>query len=177
MSHDATHATGPDGADGAPGQRPWRPALVPSDRRAGRYDRLELLLFAAVLALAALTPPRDALGRPNAPLRTTLEESTGGGLCVWKRVTDRPCAGCGLTRGFVQLAHGEVVAALRLNPLTPAVFAWVVWRALELLAFVALGRRLVHGIPPRWVWRLYGACGIGFVTLAAARWILGVEGL
>ncbi|MBX3471749.1 MAG: DUF2752 domain-containing protein [Planctomycetes bacterium] len=172
MSQDATETT-----TGAPGPRPWRPALVMADRRPGRYDVLELLLFVAVLALAALTPPRDAQGRPNAPLRTALEETTGGGLCVWKRVTDRPCAGCGLTRGFVQLAHGEVVAALRLNPLTPVVFAWVTWRALELLAFVAFRRRLVHGIPTRWVWRLYGAFGIGFVGLAFVRVILGREGL
>lgn len=106
-----------------------------------------------------------------------LEETTGGGLCLWKRVTGRPCAGCGLTRGFVQLAHGDPVEAMRLNPLTPAVFVWVVWRTLDLLALNLVRRRLLHGVPTVWVWRFYGACGIGFVALAILRWVLGVERL
>ncbi len=162
---------------GAPGPRPWRPAFVRAERRPGRYDRLELLLFVVVLALAAATPPRTAAGQPNAPLMGELESTTGGGLCMWKRVTGRPCAGCGLTRGFVQLAHGDVVEAVRLNPLTPVVFLWVLWRALDLLALNVARRRLVHNVPPTWVWRFYGACGIGFVALALVRWVLGVERL
>lgn len=180
MTAPATHqshaSSGAEGA-GAPGTQPWRPAFVPADRRPAIQDRLELLLFAGVLLLALLTPPRTPAGEPNAPFMTSLREHTGGGLCVWKRVTGRPCAGCGLTRGFVQFAHGEVVEAVRLNPLTPVVFVWVAWRTLDLLAFNVARRRLVHGVPPTWVWRFYGACGIGFAVLAVVRWVLGVERL
>lgn len=135
------------------------------------------MLFALVLTLAFVTPPRDDLGRPNAPLMDSSERLTGGGLCWFKRVTDRPCGGCGLTRGFVQLAHGHVVEAVRLNPLTPAVFLWISWRVVELVVLNLGKRRLLHGVPQAWVWRFYGATGFGFVLLAVVRLIFGAEGV
>jgi hypothetical protein len=42
-------------------------------------------------------------------------------LCVLKR-GGLPCWGCGLSRGFCALGHGDWEAALRLNPLTPFVY-------------------------------------------------------
>lgn len=134
-------------------------------------------MFVAVLLLAFLTPPRNAFGQPNAPLMDSSERLTGGGLCWFKRVTGRPCGGCGLTRGFVQLAHGHPIEAVRLNPLTPVVFLWISWRVVELVVLNMLRRRLVHGVPPTWVWRFYGVAGIGFVFLAVVRLIFGAEGV
>lgn len=167
-----------EGGDGASGLRPWRPALVPAPAgRPNGHDVLELLLFALVLALAFATPARTPAGEPNAPLMRTIDEATGGGLCLWKRLLDRPCAGCGLTRGFVQLAHGDLVEALHLNPMTPVVFAWVAWHTLGKLVLVVGRRELFHGIPATWVGRLYGAFGIGFVVLGIVRFALGVERL
>ena len=134
-------------------------------------------MFVVVLLLAFLTPPRDDLGRPNAPLMDSSEQLTGGGLCWFKRVSGRPCGGCGLTRGFVQLAHGYPLEAVRLNPLTPVVFLWISWRVLELVVLNAFRRRLLHGVPVVWVWRFYGTAGIGFVFLALVRLIFGAEGV
>ncbi len=122
-----------------------------------------------MLALAAATAPLDASGAPNAPLAAWLVEHTGGGACWWRRALGVECAGCGLTRGFVQLAHGHLLAAARLNPLAPALFLWTAWRALETGALVLLRRRLRHGVPDAWVWRYYGALALGFVALAALR--------
>lgn len=165
-------------SNGAPGRRPWRPALVSAPAgRPGIYDAIELLLFAAVLALALATPPRDALGRPNAPFKDSFQQVTGGGMCWFKRWTGRPCSGCGLTRGFVQLAHGHPLEAVRLNPLAPFVFLWISWRVVELVVLNAFKRRLLHGVPQPWVWRYYAACGIGFVFLALVRLIFGAEGV
>lgn len=50
-------------------------------------------------------------------------------LCVFKTVTGRECPGCGLTRAFFHLLHGEWDAAVRFN-----------WRCLivfPILAFLA----------------------------------------
>ncbi len=38
-------------------------------------------------------------------------------LCVIKNVTGLPCAGCGLTRAFVYLMHGNIQSAVKHNPL------------------------------------------------------------
>lgn len=174
MSDGSPAAPAGSAQDGASGLRPWRPALFRSGERPTSYDRLELLLFAAVMVLAFATAPYDAAGRENAPLRQLLEERTGGGLCVWKRVTGRACGGCGLTRGFVQLAHGHPIAALRLNPLTPVVFLWFAWHT-AVVAARNVGWRLVHGLPPAVVWRLYGIAFFGFAALGFVRLILGVD--
>jgi len=39
--------------------------------------------------------------------------------CVFKAVTGVPCLTCGVTRGLLALAAGDVVAAARWNPLVP----------------------------------------------------------
>jgi hypothetical protein len=160
---------------GAPG-RAWRPAFVRTDALPGRYDWAELLGFVLVFALSVFTPATDAAGLPNAPLQETLERATGGGVCLWRRAFGIECGGCGLTRGFVQLGHGHPLAAIALNPLTPVIFAWCLWRLAELGAFVLLRRRLSHGIPVAWVWRGYGAFFFGFAILSAYRLVLGLTG-
>lgn len=63
-------------------------------------------------------------------------------LCVFKTVTGRECPGCGLTRAFFHLLHGEWEAAIGFN-----------WRCLivfPILAFLAWKKivtptRQMHG--------------------------------
>src|ERR1700686_377389 len=38
------------------------------------------------------------------------------GLCLFKRVTGRPCWGCGMTRAIALLLRGRVRKAIRQNP-------------------------------------------------------------
>lgn len=135
----------------------------------GRDRWLELALFLGVLLIALLTPPRTAGGAPNAPGMELLDRFTGGGICVYRRVTGVECGGCGLTRGFVALAHGDLRGAVRLNPFTPVVFAWVAWRAVELLVLVLARRELQIAVASAWKWRFYGGMALGFLILAGVR--------
>jgi hypothetical protein len=105
---------------------------------------------------------------------TWLDRYTGGGLCTFKRFTGIECGGCGLTRAYVQLAHLHLVEAVKLNPIAPIVFAWTTWHLLVVLARVFLRKRLLHGIPPDWVWRGYVGTFLGFAALGTYRLIEGL---
>lgn len=43
-------------------------------------------------------------------------------LCGFKRWTGMSCPGCGLTRSWTYFAHGELLAAFRMNPVGPVLF-------------------------------------------------------
>ena len=43
-------------------------------------------------------------------------------ICVWKRAFGISCPGCGMTRSWVYLAHGDWRTALSMNVLGPIVF-------------------------------------------------------
>jgi hypothetical protein len=70
--------------------------------------------LSAVFAISALVPAAQLARLPE--------------LCLLKRA-GLPCWGCGLSRGFCALSHGDWDAALRYNPLTPFVYAalWGLW--------------------------------------------------
>lgn len=65
-------------------------------------------------------------------------------LCMWKNLTGQDCLGCGLTRSFCYMGHGQIAAAFDLHRLGPAFFAFVAmqlpWRLGRLGAWV-LARR------------------------------------
>ncbi len=69
-----------------------------NESRAGRLVRAAWLL--APLALMAL-PTRWLASAPS--------------VCLVRRVTGRPCPGCGMTRALSRLAHGDLRGAWRAN--------------------------------------------------------------
>jgi len=85
--------------------------------RVGRSWSFDLAMLAlcggAVLAAFLLTPGAERV----AILGFEIPE-----LCGFKRFTGLPCPGCGLTRSWTYLAHGDPVTALRMNPVGPVLF-------------------------------------------------------
>ena len=50
------------------------------------------------------------------------------GLCTFKRMTGLDCPGCGLTRSFISLGHGDVLQAWAYNPAGPLMYAVVLFQ-------------------------------------------------
>ena len=88
--------------------------------------------------------------------------------CMFKRFTGHGCAGCGLTRCFISLAHGQFARAWRFNPAGFPLFLFVVaqipYRAMQIW-------RVRHGRPEWQAVGLSTAIGIGLTAVLLAQWI------
>jgi len=100
-------------------------------------------------------------------------------VCPFYALTGLPCPGCGLTRAFVCLGHGQVLPSLHWHPLgivlyTLCVALWAV-RGWEWLANKPIAR--ASG-PLSGRWSLaglvlllgFGAARIGWVLMHGAHW-------
>jgi hypothetical protein len=45
---------------------------------------------------------------------------------MWRRMTSLSCPGCGMTRSFTYMGHGQIVDAFRLHMLGPFLYTLVV---------------------------------------------------
>ncbi len=93
-----------------------------------RSDWLLLLVSLAVIGASfVLSPSPEVVSLWGWPVPR---------LCLFSILFDRPCLGCGLTRSFVYLGHGDVVEAFSLHRLGPVfyviVLAQVPLRAMRL---------------------------------------------
>ncbi len=92
---------------------------------------LLLLLCGGIVAASMILSPTDAvvsLGRFEIPE-----------LCLWRRLTGHGCPGCGMTRSFTYMGHGQLLDAFRLHMLGPFLYtlvavqvplrAWRLWQA------------------------------------------------
>jgi hypothetical protein len=131
---------------------PWLP---PSDQSAagGWRARAALLGLTAVFVAAAWWEPAA---------------ESGVILCPFRALTHHPCPGCGMTRAFCALAHGEFWRAVTLNPFSPLLFlaALVAW-ARAAAAVFRLGRlrRALDRLP-----RLTASASWALLALVAAWW-------
>ena len=99
-------------------------------------------------ALIWASTPLAAAAAWIAARGVTLHPGPGNTICLFRRLTEVPCPGCGLTRAFVHLARGEWLAALADHPLAPLVAlelaaGWVLW------GLVLAGR--LQARPERWL--------------------------
>jgi hypothetical protein len=86
-------------------------------------------------------------------------------VCPLYTLTGIHCPGCGLTRGFHALFHGDVLAALHFNALIP-VYAFVFGFMFVSLVLIAVRGRGLS-------WRIFTPSAIyGFLLLAAAFFVL-----
>lgn len=96
---------------------------------------LVLGLSVGVLVLAVLMTPSDEILQLfgfDVPM-----------MCAFRAYTGYPCPGCGLTRSFVFLAHGQPLSAAWMNPMGPPLFL------LMLSQIPYRVWRLRQGPPPR----------------------------
>jgi len=100
-----------------------------------------LVVCLVVLGLAAVMSVRGGRQVLLPGLAVPLPE-----LCTMKRLWGIDCPGCGMTRAFISLAHGDVAAALSYNPAAVWLFAMmafqVPYRAVQLVRIYG-GRREV----------------------------------
>jgi hypothetical protein len=96
------------------------------------------------------------------------------GVCVFHALTGIDCPGCGMTRAFVCLAHGQWARACRFHPLGPLVF---------LLMLLAVARDLLAVCAPAtWAARWTAAacrrglewCVVGLLLVGGWRLAVGV---
>jgi hypothetical protein len=106
--------------------------------RQWRFHALILSVCLAVLTVAAMFSSGDGV-QVAAPLIGNLPS-----FCLWQRTLATDCPGCGLTRCFIALAHGDIALAWRLNPAGLLMFAILLYqipfRGIQLW-------RLSHGWP------------------------------
>ncbi|MFQ5653877.1 MAG: DUF2752 domain-containing protein [Planctomycetota bacterium] len=84
-------------------------------------------------------------------------------LCLFRRLGGLPCPGCGLTRAFCSISHGELQQAWSLNP-----FGYLFYAIALGVLLAPLWRRLLSMDVPLPRGRALTA---GVVALLAAMWI------
>jgi len=91
------------------------------------------------------------------------------GTCTFHRLTGWNCPGCGLTRSFVSLAHGQLHRAFHFHALGVVLFALVVWQIpYRLWKLRHVGRQhpaRTFGILQKWAI-------VGLVVLLILHWLI-----
>jgi len=73
-------------------------------------------------------------------------------FCVFYRTTGLLCPGCGSLRAFHHLLHGELLDAVRYNPLLVASCPLLIWLVARLVG-IALGKEVKPIlVKPKWLW-------------------------
>ena len=85
-----------------------------------RQQLLLLLLSLAILLLSLIL----RIDRQQSVRLPGLDRPLPG-TCVFRQLTDQPCPGCGLTRSFISLAHGDLAGSWSFHPVGIALFALV----------------------------------------------------
>lgn len=108
----------------ATGQGPLR-----LEQGASRSERVVVLLIAAI----------SLVGLVVARLWPLASVDSGEPTCLLRIFTGLPCPGCGMTRSWVHLAHGDVLTAFEYNLFGP--IGMVVAAGIVAYVGVALARR------------------------------------
>ncbi len=159
--------TDPNLAERDPPRRPTQLAMATLDLR----QQWLFFWLAVTVLVASLLLHLGPEGQVQTPLlRVALPNS-----CAFRRLSGYDCPGCGLTRSFVSVAHGDWRNALRYNPAGPLWFGvmlaqipyrgWqirrlrggkpaVAWRAANWLVWLAVGVLFVQ-----WIFGMWEAIG------------------
>ncbi len=171
MSGAAIGATGPSaGSDGISldhRSEADRAADAARARRSAiRYHAAMGLLCLAVVGLSMLmsTTQRTRVHLPG--IAAPLPE-----LCFSKAMLDVSCPGCGMTRAFISLGHGNPFDAWRYNPAAllffPMVAGQIPWRIIQI---VRVRRGAAELVAPAW----FSAYAIVVLILMLGQWLVGL---
>jgi hypothetical protein len=122
-----------------------------------------MLLVALLVVIASLVLKVGDGGAVSVAGRSSLRLPP---LCASKAIFGVECPGCGLTRGFVYLAHGRVQESLAVNRV-----AWVVALALVTTIPYRVAALWTHQARPLGIW-VPRIVGWGVLTTLVASWLL-----
>lgn len=141
---------------------------MPAGHAAAVHHRTVLWLAVAALgASVLLVDSGDGL------LRLPFAGTSLPPTCAFRQTFGVDCPGCGLTRCFVALAHGRLLAAWHYHPLGTLLFAiltaQVPYRLWQL-------RRLARG-QPEWNHRLLWPAASVLIAMLFIQWGLKISGI
>jgi hypothetical protein len=109
-----------------------------------RYHASILIAAVLVIAVAEFLQLEDR-GKVGMPFWGRLP-----GICAWRNFFGIECPGCGLTRCFIAIAHGDWSRAWQFNPAGFLIFAVILYqipfRSLQLWRLKRGGQDYRHGI-------------------------------
>lgn len=88
----------------------------------GRTEHLWILSLAVMAIAGAFLLQFSSDGNLRLTVPCTCEALTLPETCPSRVILGVSCPGCGLTRSFVAMARGDFDAAIRFNPMGPALF-------------------------------------------------------
>ena len=92
-------------------------------------------------------------------------------ICTFLRLTGYPCPSCGLTRGFVAMAHGQWLAVLHTCPLAGLLYAATALIFAVNTAALLCGVRLTPGRWLKWRARAWVVFLCFFGLLILLNWV------
>ena len=96
-------------------------------------------------------------------------------VCMSKRMWGVDCPGCGLTRSFISMSHGQFGRAFQFNPAGPIVYLFVLvqipWHAYQMVRLWKLRR------PIESTWLYIPLFGMSVVILLQWLWRFGTGNL
>jgi hypothetical protein len=95
-------------------------------------------------------------------------------LCMLKRYTGLSCPGCGLTRCFIAIAHGDLTAALAYNPAGVILFVMV---AIQIPLRSRQIWRIRHGLPELTTGIWGQTALLVFVVALLGQWTMRLFGI
>jgi hypothetical protein len=133
------------------------------------YHATVLGICTAVMVLAVLLSVRNERQVLLPVFNSPLPE-----LCMMKRWTGQGCPGCGMTRCFISLAHGDWRAALHYNPAGPLLFAMMAFQIpFRIVQLVRIRRGLPELRMGKLPQVLFGILGV----LMIGQWLLRFFGI
>lgn len=116
------------------------------------FARSEISLHKIFFAMAAVVLLMSVLMRSEGDSAVYLPgfSSPMPDSCTSRRLLGIDCPGCGMTRAFISISHGQVARAWQLNPASIVVYLFVAvqipWHAIQ------IWRLRNHRRPIQWNW-------------------------